>query len=79
MKIIVYHGEYGCETGCCGHWVKSIDNKGVSRSKFEFSHPDEQAGAYEFAKETIEAAFGKEHCADLDWENCRIVSYQNCS
>ena len=71
-KIIVYHGGYGCETGCCGHWVRLTNDKGETRERFKFKH------AYgkdpkEFAKAMVESAFGLEHCADLDWENCVIV------
>lgn len=35
-KVIVYHGLYGCDTGCCGYWVE-VDG----RSSFEFEHCEE--------------------------------------
>lgn len=21
LRVVVYHGSYGCDTGCCGHYV----------------------------------------------------------
>lgn len=67
MKVRVYHSNYGCETGCCGHVVELEDG----RRKFEFSHPygDDHK---EYAKNLIAQTFGKEHIADLDWNNCEI-------
>lgn len=73
MKTVrVYHSEYGCDTGCCGHTVE-ID--GVER--FEFSHPNQLGfDPVAFAKEVAEEAFGAAHCADLDWEHAEIdISY----
>ena len=66
MKIIVYHALYGCETGCCGHYVEMGDQR-----KYEFEHPygdDPRA----FAERLVRDAFGEEHVKDLDWENCEI-------
>ncbi len=67
-KIVVYHRHYGCDTGCCGHAVSMDDDEG----KFLFEHPygqDPQA----FARELVIEALGKEHVADLDWEQCLII------
>lgn len=26
MRVVVYHSSYGCDTGCCGHFVSVIDD-----------------------------------------------------
>ena len=88
-RVVVLHGGYGCETGCCGHYVE-VD--GVERrDSFTFSHPfsdtvqEWQGGKLvsryvlsdeakrEFAREFITDTLGAEHVADLDWENSRII------
>jgi len=79
MKIIVYHGLYGCDTGCCGHYVKLQDDLGkLVEERFEFKHPRgedmiSEAAKLEWAKEFIAKQFGEEHVKDLDWEHCEIV------
>ena len=67
-KFVVYHSYYGCETGCCGHTVKCDDGK----SEFEFDHPY-GTSTEDFVREMVTAAFGAEHCADIDWDNCGVV------
>lgn len=67
MKVIVYHAHAGCESGCCGHTVELE----TGTRKFLYDHPD--GDHVEFAKWAVTEAFGAEHVADLDWENCRIV------
>jgi hypothetical protein len=74
MRILVLHGSYGCETGCCGHYVE-IDGKSVG--KFEFLHPNEN-NDLEFAQDMVRAACGEEHVKDLDWEHCIIVNGDSC-
>lgn len=69
-KVIVYHGTYGCETGCCGHWVE-VDGDPDSAT-FSFSHPY-SGDPLDYAKMLVSARFSKEHVADLDWDNCVIV------
>ena len=72
-KVIVYHGFYGCDTGCCGHVVEIHDDNGkILRNSFDFNHPDKKEEYLEFAKEVIRNNFGEEHIKDLDWENCEI-------
>jgi hypothetical protein len=50
MRVIVYHGYYGCESGCCGHIVDVYENDDNfdpenywphegDKSKFDFDHP----------------------------------------
>lgn len=69
-KVIVYHGGYGCETGCCGHWVELQHEDGTSQERFEFGHPE---NTIEEARALVRSLFGEEHVKDLDWENCRII------
>lgn len=70
-KIIVFHAEYGCDTGCCGHVVRMIGG----REKFNFDHPysDDKTKYRAFAEDLVREVFGDEHVADLDWENCVII------
>lgn len=71
-KITVYHSEYGCETGCCGHVIKietdgQPDPKG-RKADFNFFHPygeDPKTWAQNWVREE----FGEEHVKDLDWEH----------
>lgn len=74
LIVVVEHGMYGCDTGCCGHYIE-IDGDEVPGS-FHFDHPgykdDFREWATEFAKEWVESKFGEDHAFDLDWENCRI-------
>lgn len=68
-KVIVYHTLYGCETGCCGHAIEMAGQ----RAEFDFAHPGYKQDFRSFAEELVRDAFGDEHVADLDWENCVIV------
>jgi len=83
-KIIVWHEYYGCETGCCGHVIQMLedDDPAISEeywlrdykySEFAFYHPYGQ-DPLEWAKEWVKKEFGEEHVADLDWENCRVIT-----
>lgn len=65
-RVIVYHAERGCETGCCGHWVKLDED-----AAFSYSHPS--GDPREYAEMVVRAYFGAKHVADLDWDNCVIV------
>lgn len=40
IKVRVYHGGYGCESGCCGHYVVLTMPDETEREEFEFDHPD---------------------------------------
>jgi hypothetical protein len=66
-RVVVYHSYYGCDTGCCGHVVELGD-----RQVFDFDHPFGR-DPIEFAKDMVQATFGEEHVADLDWDACEIV------
>jgi hypothetical protein len=66
-KVIVYHEGFGCDTGCCGHTVELGEN-----TEFIFDHPDDKESPLDFAKRMVTEAFGAEHVADLDWENCNV-------
>ena len=72
-RVVVYHREYGCETGCCGHAVE-VEGEGESHERFEFTHPgsNDEDELKEFARELVERLFGADHVADLDWENCHV-------
>lgn len=70
-RIIVYHAEYGCDTGCCGHVIELDD-----REEWRFAHPELGESDREFAERMVAEAFGEEHVKDLDWSSSRVVG--NC-
>lgn len=75
MRIVVYHGSYGCETGCCGHWVQ-LDG---GREHHTFDHPwKEEDDFFAYAQQAIRETFGEAHVADLDWDNSIIVASEDC-
>ncbi len=70
-RVVVFHRDYGCETGCCGHAIK-IDGVEAERS-FDFDHPYPNESPREFAERLITQKLGAEHVADLDWEACIVI------
>ena len=72
--VSVYHGYYGCETGCCGHIVEITDEDGKSKKQFEFSHPygdDAKQYAIDLAKSVVSHQWPK--CADsIDWDTVQV-------
>lgn len=79
MKIVVYHGMYGCETGCCGHTIEVEDAPPGYHPpiNWTFDHPwsagNDEGKLREWAEDLVRKEFGDEHVADLDWDNCRIL------
>jgi len=77
IRVIVSHGGYGCDTGCCGHFVE-LEETGERVGGFDFSHPgyrdDFEQWARELAQDAVTERFGADHVADLDWENSRVLS-----
>lgn len=77
MKIVVMHGSYGCETGCCGHWLEVDDVD--RRDTFDFDHPwaadwaltDEEK--FKWARDFVAEHLGEEHVKDLDMANSYVV------
>lgn len=67
-RVLVTHGEYGCDTGCVGHWVEV---PGVG-NRFDFMGPKTGEPHLDYAKRIVTEMFGAEHVADLDWENCVV-------
>lgn len=76
MKIIVYHGTYGCDTGCCGHVIEDPDDD-FGSTRFVFDHQEADESAIEFAKRVVAEEFGPEHVADLDWDSCEVRNYRH--
>lgn len=68
-RIVVFHGMYGCETGCCGHVVEIAG----SRDDFGFDHPEYGETDEAFARRLVTEKWGEEHCEDIDFEKCVIV------
>lgn len=84
MKYVVYHADYGCETGCCGHAIKITQDDGAFvDSDFTFEHPYDLYGVRDeekrrqimraFAEKLLKEQFDDKHLADLDWENSLIL------
>ena len=69
--VRVYHGYYGCDTGCCGH-ILELDYETVGQ--FDFMHSYEgltREEVIEAAK--AEIAKHKPECLDsIDWESLEI-------
>lgn len=79
ILVRVLHGYYGCDTGCCGHFVELEDSDGkVTESSFDFSHPygdDFKEWATNLAQEYVR----KKHpdCYDsIDWDT---IEYKDVS
>jgi len=66
-RAIVYHSSYGCDTGCCGHFVELDDGRGL----FDFDHPYGE-DVQEFVRRLVTDAFGEEHVADIAWDECVV-------
>jgi len=75
LRVVVFHGSYGCDTGCCGHYIEVDEDS--SLGGFYWDHPksDKLPEALEFAQELVRKELGEEHVADLDWESCVIYDY----
>lgn len=79
-RVVVYHSYYGCETGCCGHTV-ALDDE---HDKFVFDHISDPptgnwsttehgpASVIAFVRRALEATYGVEHLADVDWSRCLV-------
>ena len=77
-RVVVSHAHYRCDTGCCGHVVyvdATVEDgwaTGTEVGDFDFMHGGED-DPVAYARAVCEKALGKEHCADLDWDNCVLV------
>lgn len=70
-KVIVYHRNYGCWTGCCGHAVQIDGNE--DEEEFQFEHPYNRS-VEDFVRFIVTTTMGSAHVADIDWANCIISS-----
>lgn len=71
IKVRVLHAYYGCDTGCCGHFIEMEDSDGkITESSFEFTHPygeDFKEWATKFAQEVVKDKFP--NCYEsIDWD-----------
>jgi len=74
--VRVYHGLYGCETGCCGHWVEI---PGVADPVFTWGH-QERENAITFAREHLREALAEcDNPTALDWEHAEIDISEVCT
>lgn len=79
MRVLVYHTDYGCDSGCCGHAVEIQNYLDVKvRESFIFAHPDEGESLEDFVCRLVTKEFGAEHCKDIDWENCVVLDRETC-
>jgi hypothetical protein len=79
MKVVVYHGGYGCDTGCCGHWVEIYPDEDMDKcyQRFNWEHPEKgtdfRAWARELAEEFIRDRFPD--CLDtIDWDSMEVTA-----
>jgi hypothetical protein len=76
FTVRVFHSQFGCDTGCCGHYVEISDGDSA-RKTFEFAHPysegaEEQARwARMIAEETISKAW-PECLKSIDWSSLNV-------
>ena len=82
MRVTVYHGTYGCETGCCGHW---LDVEETNKAYFVFDHPDsdpsDRAAMVAWAKEAFQGRIPDECLESIDWDSATLVDlcdYDTC-
>jgi hypothetical protein len=74
-RIVVFHGYYGCDTGCCGH---VIEMDGVEEFKFE--HPwidglqgvEREQAARQFIIDLVNKECGPGHADDIDFSACLL-------
>ena len=81
-RIVVFHGGYGCETGCCGHYIE-VDDEQVSKS-WTFDHPDwvsksepgwvrmNDEQTRQWVIDYVEETIGEGHLDDIDWEHVLV-------
>jgi hypothetical protein len=81
LKVRVYHGGYGCDTGCCGHWVEipRENGEGPRRDTWAgFTHANDlkdQAAVLAWARTLAEKTIKENwpECIDsIDWESLDI-------
>ena len=78
MIITVVHGGYGCDTGCCGHWVE-VDGQNLRGiNGFVFAHLDVGEDVKDFVRHIVTKACGPEHVADIDWDHCIVSDGRDC-
>jgi len=83
MIVRVYHSEYGCDTGCCGHRIELVPYEKYFKERFEFEHPSYLADkssykewALALAKKVVEENWPE--CFDsIDWENIQYDEVTN--
>jgi hypothetical protein len=70
-RIVICHGDYGCDTGCCGHRIEVDGERLGNRKTSFFAHPDNVQEIREWAEEIVRA----EGCdpANIDWLNSIIL------
>jgi hypothetical protein len=72
-RVRVYHRDYGCDTGCCGHVVELADPSGHKKRQFEFVHNYDnkrsmRAWAEKLVRDVVSA--GWPQCLDsIDWDS----------
>lgn len=73
-RVTINHDFYGCDTGCCGHYIRGYNERGdIVCSDFTFHHPDADtvADIYEFTARQVREVFG--HHIPVDLENSDLI------
>jgi hypothetical protein len=80
IRVRVYHSNYGCETGCCGHIVELSMPDGSLQKNFEFEHPCGQEiaiWAHKFAENVVRSEWPT--CFDsIDWDTLVVEANDSC-
>jgi hypothetical protein len=78
VKIVVYHGGHGCETGCCGHYVELYsDHDQLLGHRFRFDHPERGEDFRAWARELAEDFIGERFpdcLATIDWDTMEVTA-----
>jgi len=69
-KLRIYHTDYGCDSGCCGHAVETEPGDPI-KFEFQFAHcyDNSPEGKRAFAEEMV----GAENVDDVDFETSEFI------
>ena len=68
-RILVLHRGYGCDTGCCGHYIE-VDGREVA---FLFEHPGGSEERMDFIRRIVAQKLGDVDVADIDFTDCVVL------
>lgn len=88
MRAVVYHDYYGCETGCCGHYVELYNGTEKVNSQFTFFHPHVGSSYAKFAgiltfkgedmPEEVKEFVRDKVTKHFGEQHCADIDWENC-